>query len=334
MTSQSQMWLERIRRAQGCSLDIQLAPFQQIRSGARRLQELNPYTVNWYMQITQPYIQQWRSLDIHFSEYSPYLWKSVMAGCNCPAPMLEELSLVYRHNDDTQEFVPFMGCAPRLRRVTLDGIRLAWFPSLFANLTHLDYTHHGLTSGHQAVHDVTSILSISSRLIELRILFPRGQIARLPPRPHLEAKSVVLPHLKQLQLTCNGSDIPYELAHLVTLMTTPSLTTLRFIDLTRSHQSFPSLKSFFYVYALPPSLRYVSIGHGWYNPKMIYAMSHSMPHLVSIHVKRLRSPEQVLKMKPRIRPIPSFGSTSRPVLVHGSKGIHYINRLDIHYLPR
>lgn len=328
------MWLERIRRAQGCSLDIQLAPFQQIRSGARRLQELNPYTVNWYMQITQPYIQQWRSLDIHFSEYSPYLWKSVMAGCNCPAPILEELSLVYRHNDDTQEFVPFMGCAPRLRRVTLDGIRLAWFPSLFANLTHLDYTHHGLTSGHQAVHDVTSILSISSRLIELRILFPRGQIARLSPRPRLEAKSVVLPHLKQLQLTCNGSDIPYELAHLVTLMTTPSLTTLRFIDLTRSHQSFPSLKSFFYVYALPPSLRYVSIGHGWYNPKMIYAMSHSMPHLVSIHVKRLRSPEQVLKMKPRIRPIPSFGSTSRPVLVHGSKGIHYINRLDIHYLPR
>ncbi len=204
----SQMSLERIRRAQGCSLDIQLSPFHRPAQVPGRLQELDPYTVNWYMQVPQPYIQQWRSLDIHFSEYSPYLWKSVMGMLSLSCSLIRRVVTCVSPQRRYRGICPFMGYAPRLRRVTLDGIRLAWFPSLFANLTYLDYTHHGLTSGHQAVHDVASVLSVSSRLIELRILFPRGQVARLPPRSHSEVKSIVLPDLKQLQLTCNGSDIP------------------------------------------------------------------------------------------------------------------------------
>lgn len=327
--SRGPMSRERFRRAQGCSLNIQLAPFRLTPSGNRRSQDLNPYTVNWYLQLAQPYVQQWRSLDVRFAEYSPCLWKAAMAACDCPAPLLEELFLVYRLNDDTQEFFPFLGYAPRLRRVTVDGIRLAWVPSLFANLTYLDYTHHGLTSGHQAVHDVVSILSVSARLVQFRVLFPRGQIARLPPLPYYEMKPVVLPYLKQLQLTSNGSDIPFEIAHLVVLMTTPCLTSLRLVDLTRSHQSFASLKSFFYVYALPPSLHFVSISHGWYNPNMIHAMSHSLPNLISIHVKRTRSPEQVLKIKPRVRRIPSLAFTAKPVLVDSWKG-PYCNHYDKH----
>ncbi|KAF8195409.1 hypothetical protein BJ912DRAFT_956850 [Pholiota molesta] len=315
-------------------LDIQLLSSRQGHSGIRRSQDLNPYTVNWYMQIAQPYIHQWRSLRIHFSEYSPYLWKAALAGCNTSAHTLEELSLVYRHNDDIQEFVPFDGYAPRLRRVTVDGIRLLWAPSLFANLTYLDYTHHGFTSGYQAVHDVTSILSVSSRLIELRILFPRGQIARLPPPPDSVTMHIVLPHLKSLYLISNGSDIPFELAHFVTLVSTPSLTTLRLVDLMRSHHSFPSLKSFFYIYALPPTLRFVCIGHGWYNSRMIQAMSRSLPRLISIHVKRSRSPEHVVNLKPYMREIPSFGSTGkRSVRARTSNKLYCVDRLDIQYFP-
>jgi hypothetical protein len=331
---QDRMWRERVRRAQSYPLDIQLLSSRQGHSGIRRSQDLNPYTVNWYMQIAQPYIHQWRSLRIHFSEYSPYLWKAALAGCNTSAHTLEELSLVYRHNDDIQEFVPFDGYTPRLRRVTVDGIRLLWAPSLFANLTYLDYTHHGFTSGYQAVHDVTSILSVSSRLIELRILFPRGQIARLPPPPNSVTMHIVLPHLKSLYLISNGSDIPFELAHFVTLVSTPSLTTLRLVDMMRSHHSFPSLKSFFYIYALPPTLRFICIGHGWYNSRMIQAMSHSLPRLISIHVKRSRSPEHVVNLKPYVREIPSFGSTGkRSVRARTSNKLYCVDRLDIQYFP-
>ncbi|KAF9483426.1 hypothetical protein BDN70DRAFT_873935 [Pholiota conissans] len=330
---EDRMWRERIRRAQGCPLDIQLLPSRQTRFG-RRSQDLNPYTVNWHMHIVQPYIQQWRSLHIHFAEYSSYLWKAALAACTTAAHTLEELSLIYRHNDDIQEFLLFDGYAPRLRRVTVDGIRLLWTPSLFANLTYLDYTHHGFTSGYEAVQDVIYLLSVSSRLIELRVHFPRGQIARLSSRHDSVTNHVTLPHLRVLHLTSNGSDIPFELAHFVTLVSTPSLMTLRLVDLARSHHSFPSLKSFFYVYALPPTLRFICIGHGWYNPRMIQAMARSLPRLVRIHVKRPRSPEHVVNLKPQIREIPSFGSTRKShVLVRTTDRFYCVDRLDIQYFP-
>ena len=93
------------------------------------------------MQIVHPHLRRWRSLEILFLEYTPHLWKAALASCASPAVMLQDLSLVYRLNDDPQEFLLFSGFTPRLRRVTIDGIRLAWLPSLFANLTFLYYTH-------------------------------------------------------------------------------------------------------------------------------------------------------------------------------------------------
>ena len=73
--------------------------------------------------------------------FQPYLWKAALANCASPAIVLQGVSLVYRLNYDPQEFLLFSGFTPRLRRVTIDGIRLAWLPSLFANLTFLYYTH-------------------------------------------------------------------------------------------------------------------------------------------------------------------------------------------------
>jgi hypothetical protein len=220
--------------------------------------------------------------------------------------------------------------------LTVDGIRLAWMPSLFGNLTFLDYTHHGFTNGHQAVHDVISILTVTTRLIELRILFPRAHtVRRLPPRPDIVAKRIALPHLRQLVLRVDGSDIPFELAHLVSLISSPFLSSLRLIDLRRAHHSFPSLKSFFYVCALPPNLCFVYIGHAWYDPRMIHAMTHSLPQLSKIVVKRSRVPEQVLNVNYHTRR--DYSSRSiRQRQAHGQiPHRHYqIDHLNVQYFPR
>ena len=318
LDSKEHMWRERIRRARECSLDIQLLPWTTAQSGLLRPQAINPYTVQWYMHIVLPHLRRWRSLEIHFSEYTPYLWKAALAGCNSPAIMLQDISLVYRLNDDTQEFLLFSGFAPRLRRLTVDGIRLAWLPSLFANLTFLDYTHHGFTSSHRTVEDVVSILTVSCRLIELRLFFPRGKMACLPSRHDYVTKSITLPSLTHIRLTVDGYDIPFELAHLVTLLVTPSLSHLRLVDLNRTSHPFPSLKSFFYVYALPPTIRVIQLGHGWYDPKMIRPMTLCLPQLLKIYVKRFSAPEQVLNVNDRrarqqnLRPtIQTFGQSSQ-----------------------
>ena len=300
LNSKEYMWQERIQRARACSLDIQLLPWTTTQSGLVRSQALNPYTVQWYMHIVLPHLRRWRSLEIILSEYTPYLWKSALAGCASSAIMLHDLVLVYRLNDDPQEFLLFSGLAPRLRRVTLNGIRLTWLPSLFANLTFLDYTHHGFTSTHQAVADVASILTISFRLIELRLFFPRGKMACLPSRHDHVTKCITLPSLTHIQLAVDGYDIPFELAHLVTLLITPSLSHLRLVDLNRTSHSFPSLKSFFYVYALPRTIRVIHIGHGWYDPRMIRPMTQSLPQLSKIYVKRSSLPEQVLNVNDRM----------------------------------
>lgn len=330
---QEHMWRERLRRARACSLDIQLLPWRTTQSGSQRSQDLNPFSVHWYMQMALPYIRQWRSLEICFAEVSPYLWKAALAGCVVPAPKLEELSLVYRYNDDTQEFLLFSAYSPRLRRLTIDGIRLAWMPSLFGNLTFLDYTHHGFTSGYQAVHDVISILTVTTRLTEFRILFPRGQLVRLPPRRDIRPKRVALPHLRHLVLRVDGSDIPFELAHLVTLISSPFLSSLRLIDLRRANHSFLSLKSFFYVYALPRNLRIVYIGHGWYDPRMIHAMIHSLPQLSRIVVKRSRVPEQVLNVNKHIGRDYIARSISRAQGQLSHRHYH-IDHLNVQYFPR
>ncbi|KAG6833434.1 hypothetical protein H0H87_006800 [Tephrocybe sp. NHM501043] len=199
-------------------------------------------------------------------------------------------------NDDTKEFCLFGGVAPHLRNVTIDGIRLTWLPSLFGNLTFLDYTHHGFSVGHQAVRDVVGILEVSSRLVELRILFPASQRPASLTRSQPVTRRVLLPFLHHLHLRVEGSDIPFELAHLMTLTLTPSLTSLRLIDVDHRHPTFPSLKSFFYVYSISPSLRFLRIEHGWYDPRMVTPISSALPRLRQLIVRRSHMPDQVLNL--------------------------------------
>lgn len=317
------LWRERIHRARAHPIDVELKPWRTLRGGTKRSQDLNAYTVQWYMYLVLPFIHRWKSLDIFFTDHSPYLWRAALAGCGSPAPELEELSLVYRFNDNTQEFLLFAEQAPLLRRLTVDGIRLVWSPRLYGNLTFLDYSHHGFTSAHQAVHDVVSILSICTRLVELRILFPRGQPARLSDRREYTTKRIRLRSLKTLQLSVDGSDVPFELAHLVTLMNTPRLTTLRLVDISQSHYSFPSLKSFFYVFPLPQSLQTIFVNYGWYDHRMIQPMTQSLPSLSKIVIKRSRAPEQVLQLNTRM------GETGSTIKTRGkSQRQYHMNQLN------
>ncbi|KAH9480520.1 hypothetical protein JR316_0007120 [Psilocybe cubensis] len=277
--------------------------------------------VHWYMQIVLPHVRRWRSLDVNFAHQAHNLGKATLLGLSSPAPLLEELSLRYRDIDDTQEFLLFAAFTPRLRRLTVDGIRLVWMPSLFGNLNFLDYTHHGFTSGHQAVQDMISVLAVTTRITELHVLFPRGHLACLPSRRQIVTQHVVLPYLKQLVLKVDGSDIPFEIAHLVTLISSPNISILRLIDLKRAHQSYQSLKSFFYVYSLPQSLRSIYIGHAWYDPSMVNAMINSLPHLCKISIRRSRSPAQALEMHPRATAM--FGPAN-----HTNRRIFYPARFD------
>ncbi|KAG5646530.1 hypothetical protein DXG03_003297 [Asterophora parasitica] len=244
-------------------------------------------------------IRRWRSLEIVFTDYSPHLWNAALSGCcsksrRVQALTMQELTLVYRANDDTTEFSLFSGIAPRLRSVTLDGIRLAWLPSLFGNLTYLDYTHHGFSVGHQAVYDVITILEFSSRLVEFRILFPPKPKPAMPTHSQPVTRRAILPSLQQLHIRIEGSDIPFEIAQLMTLLSTPSLTSLRLIGTDRRHIAFPSLKSFFDVYAISPSLRTLRIEHGWYDPRMVSPVLAALPNLRQLIIRRPHMPDQGL----------------------------------------
>ncbi|KAF5382631.1 hypothetical protein D9615_003011 [Tricholomella constricta] len=306
LSAQIDMWKERIRRAGACTLDIRLLPWIATRSPVLERQYLDAMTVQWYLHTVTSLIRRWRSLEIVFIDYSPYLWNAALSGCctksrRAQALEMVDLTLVYRANDDTKEFCLFSGFAPRLRSVTLDGIRLTWLPSLYGNLTFLDYTHHGFSVGHQAVHDVISMLGISSRLVELRILFPSKRKVSAPTRFQPVSQRVILPSLQHLHLRVEGSDIPFELAHLMTLVLTPSLTSLRLIDVDRRHSAFPSLKSFFYVYAISPSLRTLRIEHGWYDPRMVSPVLCSLPKLRQLTVRRPHMADEVLNLNTRSR---------------------------------
>jgi hypothetical protein len=217
------------------------------------------------------------------------------------------------------------GCTGRLRfpSSSIGRVVLGLSSQLFGNLTCLDYTHHGFTSGHRAVDDVISILSISNRLVELRLLFPRGQYAVLPSRRDYVNKRVRLRQLQHFQLAVDGSDIPFELAYLVTLISAHHLLSVRLIDLGQCHHPFPSLKSFFYVFPIPRSLQMMEIGHGWYDCRMVQPLSQSLPNLSKIVVKRTRLPDQVLEFNARLHETESVAQTQG--------GHHQVDHANYHF---
>ncbi|KAK7048175.1 hypothetical protein R3P38DRAFT_2867812 [Favolaschia claudopus] len=267
LTPNEQMWRERIHRAKACSLDVQLVPWRSTSSGEVVAQRLDGHTVQTCMHVVSPFMRRIRSLLIVLNAYEPLLANAALSGCclrkRGRALLLEELTLVYRANDDTKEFCLFSGYSPRLRRLTVDGLRLTWLPSLFQNLTYLDYTHHGFSVGDEAVAELLSMLRICTGLRQLRILFPRKYSARpsLGFSPNLQR--VTLPYLSQLHLRVETRDIPPELARLVAFLSTPALACLYLLDLGRRTATFRSLRSFMLNYPRIPSLHTLYVEYGF-----------------------------------------------------------------------
>jgi hypothetical protein len=277
------MWRERIRRAKSCSLDIQLRPWNDFKAVSSRPCFLTAEIVQWYMHLVTPFIHRWRSLDITFVNRAPYIWNAALSGC-CGidplvhAPLIEMVSLVHRGNDDTKQFTLFGGVAPHLRSVKLDGLRLTWLPSLFANLTSLDYTHHAFSRGKLAVSQILSMLEISNQLVRLSVLFP--STGSLPWTSNLAdfPRKVVLSRLTDLELRVDGGDIPVEIFHMIAHLSTPSLSSLRLLDFGRSPFPFPRLYKFFDA-GLPASLRSLHMEDGWFDRHFVPTLLHTLRRL-------------------------------------------------------
>ncbi|KAH7914267.1 hypothetical protein BJ138DRAFT_435587 [Hygrophoropsis aurantiaca] len=289
LTPRLDMWAERIARAKSCLLDIELLPWSHPLS---RPLFLDVNTVQWYMHLVAPHIGRCRSLRISFSNYAPYLWNGALSVCcrsdsSVYATNLEELVLNYEANDDAKEFTLFSGVAPRLRRVSLDGIRLTWLSSLFRNITYLDYTHRGFTKGHAAVYEVLHMLQVSNRLQDLRICFPsqKKEILYLPKHP-LPEGVICMPDLMHLHLRVDGADIPSEMCSLLNQLTFPSLSSLNLIDLRRSPKPFARLSYFFQGIRLPYlSLKSLRLENGWFNARMTRSLIHAMYGLQQVEVQ-------------------------------------------------
>jgi hypothetical protein len=297
LSPHERMWKERVRRARACTLDIELLPTALAPIRSRPLhycprRHLDFYSVQWLMQIALPHIQRWRSLEVVFTEQSPYLLNaalSFLADVHSP-PYLREVTLIHRLNEDPQPFVLFNGFTPSLKRLAIDGLRIALFSESFINLSFLDYTHHRFNMGADAIREVLSLLHLCPKLISLRFLFPHQStgltsVYHKPPQPNTQ---ISLPFLNQLHLAIdpNSPDIPYELPLLLTHLSTPVLQTVKFFDSGKRPNPFYNLKSFFWMYAIPRSLRFIHIEGGWFDPGMLDPIVKSLPRLRRVTVCR------------------------------------------------
>lgn len=272
------MWQARIMRAGICSLDVHL----QSPPGHRHTgQRWNHFSVQWVMQPALPHIYRWRSLDIRFDTYAPFLWNAALSPlCResqyVYAEVLQELSLVYPLNDDNKLFDLFNGVAPHLRRVILEGIRVVWTPSVFENLTYLDYTHHGFTRGTEAMAEMLAMLQISSRLEYLSVNIPppkQGYRRTIGAPPHRAQTVVTLPRLHTFRAVVTEARIPTELMQLFAYLNASRLGTLVLEDTTKSQWPLQGVENL--ARALSGGLSSVSrlcLGYGFVERRFILSV--------------------------------------------------------------
>ncbi|RDX50216.1 hypothetical protein OH76DRAFT_1402677 [Lentinus brumalis] len=283
------MWSHRMCRAKACTLDIRLCP----RSAMSHLAYYNH--VQLCMHLVVPQIHRWRSLEVRFTGYAPFLWNAALSACcghspSIEAPALRELTLVYPENEDTKEFALFNGFAPRLRRATLQGIRLAWLPPLFQNLTYLDYTHHGFTRGAQAASEVLYMLQVSVGLEELRLAFPwKGDTASRYALSASFSRAVHLPRLRKLALYIDGPDVPPALTYTLPHLSLPMLRSLYLMSPHTSrymHQTdtFPHLRNILKSFPRLPAISHLHVAYAWLDERFLASLLAMLPHPGTPHL--------------------------------------------------
>ncbi|KAK7690307.1 hypothetical protein QCA50_006964 [Cerrena zonata] len=306
------LWKEYLRRSRQCTLDIQLVPQSRYsrstspdprsRSRTHGRYYLDAQSAQLYVHCAAPYISRWRSLEIEFQHYAPYLWNAALSACcgygsRFYTPQLQSLTLIHANNDDTKEFTLFGGYAPRLRHVTLNGVRLTWLPSLFSNLTTLDYTHHGFTRGSDAAAELLYMLKISNALRELKVSLPSRAGAHSSfPCTFPAEESVVLPYLTELSILIEGTDLPSALTHFMAHISIPNIHTFRLLVKpnmivtrpTRGGSSDISARLRQFLKALPRlyTLRHLELEYAWLSdPRFIYMLLHVVPSLTHLTLR-------------------------------------------------
>ncbi|KAG1906496.1 uncharacterized protein F5891DRAFT_469592 [Suillus fuscotomentosus] len=303
------LWKERIARARGCSLDITITPPQH------RFPDIDALALQLHLIV--PHISRARSFELRFSSYSPFLWNTTLGpichpeqrgndsmGAHTFAPFvhalrLEKLTLCFPENDDSKEFGLFAGVAPRLDHVTLDGIRLTWLPGLYGRLTHLDYTHHGFTTGSIAVDEVLGMIRISCALRELRICFRRtvldGEVLYLS-HDGVPAGQIHLLQLERLVLAVDKSDIdiPPELTLLLSRLSVPNLHELHLVDLRCQPANrrwwksapFPGLRAALSLFevTIPSSIKVLAMAGRWADHSSILSLAKCFRELRNLEV--------------------------------------------------
>ncbi|KAJ7069936.1 hypothetical protein C8F01DRAFT_1016170 [Mycena amicta] len=250
MEGQQNILHARVLRSSSAPLDVCLRPHRAMRvwGWVRAVpQRLDAHGVERAIKSIVSSTHRWRSLEIVFTAYQPHLIKASLSGLHYRnALLLADMKLVFRGNDDATEFYLFAGFAPHLRRLVIDGIRIAWLPTLFGGLTFLDYRHHAFSEGEHAAWEILNALRACPALRELRVLFPQHKalatdatLFRRPP-----AVPAALKNLVSLQLRVDGDDIPRALILMLASLRMPALRTLDLIDLGRHRKPFPSLKAF------------------------------------------------------------------------------------------
>lgn len=297
LDSRLRMWTERIPHARACTLDVEILPRLSLVGSRVRRQYLDAGMVQLYMHMVSPYLSRWRSLTIEFQHYAPYLWNAALSCCcdnNNPgiqAPRLEHISLRYHNNDDTKEYTLFRGHAPKLRSVVIDGIRLTWLPSLFSNLTVLDYTHHNFTRGRDAEAELFQMLQVSSRIHELRIAFPSQSFKTVDTNSReISSKAFIyLDRLASFTIQVGSNDIPSALIQLLSRLHFRNLHSLRLLSSPPpSHPHdlyynppFLRLRKFLKTLTRLPRLNYLQLDSAWCDPSFVAG-------LLNFHVPRLR----------------------------------------------
>ncbi|KAF7291637.1 NAD(P)-binding protein [Mycena chlorophos] len=259
MEGQLHVLQTRVQNARNASLDVCLRTHRAMRVWGRArpvLQRLDGDSLERAMRYIAPQAHRWRSLEIVISNnsYEPLLMSAALAGLryrNVSGPkglLLEHLVLVFRGNDDASEFYLFSGAAPRLRRLVLDGVRIAWVPTLVGALTFLDYAHHAFTDGERAAAELLHALRACVALRELRILFPDRKALLPISDDSVVRRRRMLPatmrQLRTLQLRVDGDEIPKAMLYLLTMLRMPALQTLELVDLGRRRRAFPNLRAF------------------------------------------------------------------------------------------
>jgi hypothetical protein len=278
------MWSRFLNRSKGAPLEVYLHEPPP----GRHWSNWDHNLVRWILQPALPHVRRFRAFHVRLHTPAPFLWNSILSplcgDSRVAAPMLEELTLIYPSNEDGKQFALFGGQAPKLRIVTLNSIRLAC-PSIFQHLGDLRYTHMCSTDVH-GISDIVSILQACISLQHLKLVFDvRNRTSAPFPVYYDGSNHVRLVHLRHLQLSILGQDIPFEMELFLHHVEFTNVVILHCAHAAiRRPRPFPSVAH--YAARLGPLhyLKELKVERGWVDQRFIFNVAAKAARLAKVDV--------------------------------------------------